>query len=280
MTHPLSISATRPSWRLVLAGLIVGLSALCAQASAPGQERSPSASIDSLILIDGKEATPSEVAELSLERIKRKRSLSPQEATALYGERGGHGAVVVETKRVFAKAPKLSSLSIAMLVIDGQVASLTDLGSVPPERQETNRLLRGDEAVALYGEGARPGVLVITTKQGVTEAGDKIYDEVDQAAKFPGGEEAWFEFLQREMHYPEEATPDNSAGRVFLSLIIDQEGKLHQCKVANLVHPSLAQEALRLVGMMPRWTPALVGGQPVYSRQMISIAFWIEEEAP
>lgn len=280
MTHSRSISATRPIWRLVLAGLIVGLSTHYAQASAPRLESSPLASIDSLILIDGKEATPREVAELSLERIKHKRNLSPQEGTALYGERGGHGAVVIETKRVFAKAKKLSSLSIAMLVIDGQAVSLTALGGIPPERQETSRLLRDDEAVALYGEGARPGVLVITTKQGVTEAGDKIYDEVDQAAKFPGGEEAWFEFLQREMHYPEEATPDNSAGRVFLSLIIDQEGKLHQCKVANLVHPSLAQEALRLVGMMPRWTPALVGGQPVYSRQMISIAFWIEEEAP
>jgi protein TonB len=52
-------------------------------------------------------------------------------------------------------------------------------------------------------------------------------------------------------------------GKVWVSFVIDKDGKVTNVKVDRGVDKLLDEEALRVVRMLPKMAPAKVGGRPV-----------------
>ena len=71
------------------------------------------------------------------------------------------------------------------------------------------------------------------------------------------------EFIEKNIIYPEEAKQKKIKGRVYVSFVVDKEGYIKTAQVVRGVHPSLDQEALRVVFTSPRWQPAKEKGIPV-----------------
>jgi len=88
------------------------------------------------------------------------------------------------------------------------------------------------------------------------EKGQKV--ELEDAEYFPqfeGGMEALLAFIGENTRYPEYARSRGIQGRVIVGFTVTVEGNIEDVKIHNEVHSSLASEALRVVELLPQFTP-------------------------
>ena len=107
---------------------------------------------------------------------------------------------------------------------------------------------------------------------------DEIYDVVDVSPKFPGGENALASWLMENLSYPEAAFDENIQGKVLVSFVIANDGSVVMPKIAKSVHPLLDAEALRVLLSMPKWSPGMQKGKPVYARYTLPVTFKLTGE--
>lgn len=138
-------------------------------------------------------------------------------------------------------------------------------------------------------------------KQESKEPDDVWCGVVEEPAQFPGGDDACLRFLQENTRMPELLETWGLYARVFVSFIVDVDGTINDAKVMriyikeeedtpvktldeesrNTVYEQSEMEAeaeaLRLVGLMPRWKPATLAGKHVKSRYIIPIVFRVQQ---
>ena len=88
-----------------------------------------------------------------------------------------------------------------------------------------------------------------------------------------GGMKAMLEFLHEHIQYPEEAVKENKQGRVVVRFVVGKDGTVSDPQIIRSVSPALDQEAIRVVGEMPKWKPATVDGEPVRTYYVLPINF-------
>jgi TonB family protein len=102
---------------------------------------------------------------------------------------------------------------------------------------------------------------------------DKIFTAVEFAPEFPGGLEAFARFLSKNTRYPAVARENGTQGRVIISFVVETDGTLTELKIAGGIGDGCDEEALRVVGMSPPWTPGMQNGRPVRVAYSVPIAF-------
>lgn len=90
---------------------------------------------------------------------------------------------------------------------------------------------------------------------------------------FPGGEAALFKFLAKNAIYPESAKTKGIQGKVYVQFIIDKTGKVTNVSVVRKISPMLDAEAIRVVKMLPKWTPGIHKGKAVPVTYIVPITF-------
>jgi TonB family protein len=103
-----------------------------------------------------------------------------------------------------------------------------------------------------------------------------LYYITEDMPAYKGGDDARIRFLQENIRYPEEGKVNGLQGKVFVSFIISENGTLSGLKVLRGVSKSLDDEALRVIGMMPPWTPGKVKGKPVKCQFVLPIKFTLQ----
>jgi len=100
-----------------------------------------------------------------------------------------------------------------------------------------------------------------------------IFTIVEEEASFPGGQEALFKFLGKETKFPQIARDANITGVVYVQFVVERDGSINKdlIEVLRGVHPALDAEAIRVVKMMPKWSPGRQRGKPV--RQYFKLPF-------
>lgn len=83
------------------------------------------------------------------------------------------------------------------------------------------------------------------------------YTRVDQMPQFPGD---LLTFVQSRLRLPTGTFPE---GRTVVQLLIDESGRVQHPRITQSAFPELDSEALRIVRLMPDWTPAFDKGKPV-----------------
>jgi len=101
----------------------------------------------------------------------------------------------------------------------------------------------------------------------------KTYTEVAEMPEFPGGPMALRNFLASNIRYPKVAAESKIQGKVFVSFIVDIDGKVTDAKIVNGVHPLLDSEAIRIVNSMPKWKPGKEKGEAVKVSYAMPINF-------
>ena len=105
-----------------------------------------------------------------------------------------------------------------------------------------------------------------------------IYTIVDKMPQFETGERGLANFISRVLRYPIDARQAGIQGRILCSFIVDAEGRISNVEVVQGLHPSLDAEAVRVLGVMPRWTPGMNNGEKVNVKCLLPIDFTIDEE--
>lgn len=93
-------------------------------------------------------------------------------------------------------------------------------------------------------------------------------------ASFPGGQDAMNEYIQQNIHYPQDAINNMIEGTVVVTFDVEADGSLKNVKVLRPLDPDLEAEAVRVVMSMPAWTPATdATGKQVMQHVEIPVKF-------
>ncbi len=102
---------------------------------------------------------------------------------------------------------------------------------------------------------------------------DKIHTVVDVQPMFPGGDKAMMDFLNKNIKYPKEAEDKGISGRVIVTYIVEKDGSLSDVTVVRSLDPLLDQEAIRVMKLMPKWTPGKDKGKVVRTKYTLPFTF-------
>ncbi len=113
-------------------------------------------------------------------------------------------------------------------------------------------------------------------KSPVEETKEETLTVVDVMPQYPGGDHELLKFIAQSIKYPMEAQEAGMQGRVICSFVVDKKGNIVEPKVIRGIDPSLDAEALRVIGMMPRWTPGRQDGKAVRVLYTVPITFRLQ----
>ena len=143
-----------------------------------------------------------------------------------------------------------------------------------------------DEMVIVGYASQEDGVIKVTSvkKEEETPApkADEeqvIFQVVEEMPSFPGGMAECMKFLARNMKYPVEAQKAKIDGRVIVQFVVDRDGSITDTKVVRSVSPELDAEAIRVVGMMPKWNPGKQRGKAVAVKYTMPIMFHLQSQS-
>ncbi len=95
---------------------------------------------------------------------------------------------------------------------------------------------------------------------------DTPLTEVDEMPLFPGGVDSLFQFIGKNLEYPSAARENGVEGTVYIRFVIGVDGKVRNAEVLRSPDASLSEESIRVISLMPSWTPGRNRGAevPVY----------------
>lgn len=95
---------------------------------------------------------------------------------------------------------------------------------------------------------------------------DKPVYSVEQMPQYPGGEEELLKFIKDNLRYPKVAVETGIEGRVYIRFVVSRTGEVTDVTVIRSLDASCDAEAVRVIKMMPNWTPGRQNGMniPVY----------------
>jgi len=100
-----------------------------------------------------------------------------------------------------------------------------------------------------------------------------VYSSADDNPKFNGGEKAYLNFLKKNLVYPNEALKKQIEGQVFISVVVNENGKISNIKLLRGIGGGCNEEAIRLIKMMPDWIPGKNAGKNVKVAMAIPVKF-------
>jgi TonB family protein len=74
---------------------------------------------------------------------------------------------------------------------------------------------------------------------------------------YPTGINGVYDHIRKNTTYPKEAINQELTGTVLLSFVIGRDGYIEDVKIITSVHPSLDNEAIRVINCMQRWILAM-----------------------
>lgn len=124
-------------------------------------------------------------------------------------------------------------------------------------------------------EGSEQAVVTIIPLEEEPEIANEVVDfyKVEEKPEFKGGEIELLRFLAKNTIYPKVAIENMIEGRVYVSFVINETGKVTDVKLLRGTDLLLDQEALRVVSCMPDWTPGKQRGKPVKVTYQVPINF-------
>ena len=179
---------------------------------------------------------------------------------------------------VVAKEPDKKPI----VLLEGHRITYETFTRMDPDEIASITVLKDQPAVDQYGEEARNGVILITTKKGVevftpVEQNPEYFDVVEQMPEFPGGAQALFGFVAKNIRYPKAAEDAGIQGRVIVTFVVMKDGSIGEVKVAKGVSPELDEEAVRCVKSMPKWKPGMQKGQAVNVKYTMPLSFRLDD---
>ncbi len=105
---------------------------------------------------------------------------------------------------------------------------------------------------------------------------EQIFQIVEEQAQYPGGMAECMKFLNKNIKYPTISQENGVQGRVIVQFVVNRDGSIVDAKVMRGVDPYLDKEALRVVGLMPKWSPGKQRGKAVRSQFILPVMFRLQ----
>ena len=96
---------------------------------------------------------------------------------------------------------------------------------------------------------------------------------VEELPEFPGGASEFMKWLTKNLRYPVQAQQRKLQGKVVAQFIVNKDGPISNIELVKRVDPSLDNEALRVLRLMPRWKAGQQNEKPCRTQVCIPIVF-------
>jgi len=176
----------------------------------------------------------------------------------------------------------LNFLPDPVIIVDGAVfdGNVNDLdAAVPAETIYSVNIMRVlspelINALGLNNRNVDGGVMIIRTIEFEEREPAVI---VETTPEFPGGIEAMHQFLRENIVFPTEAREQRIQGTVFVTFVVEQDGRISNVRMLRGIGGGADEEALRVVSMMPNWTPGKQRGEPIRVQFNMPIRFTLAD---
>ncbi len=111
-----------------------------------------------------------------------------------------------------------------------------------------------------------------TVQSNPTVADDKnAYNTsgVEVIPVFPGGIKEFYQFIGKNYQVP---NVPGLKGKVIISFVVEKDGSLNDIKVLRDIGYGTGIEAIRVLNLSPKWTPAEQNGQHVRCKYMLPLS--------
>jgi TonB-dependent SusC/RagA subfamily outer membrane receptor len=277
-----------------------------------------------LIIMDGKTVSWEQMKDLKPNEINAINILKGEKATE-YGMSGKNGVILIKTKfiapppppSIAPPPPPAEVVSVVgtkgAIVNNGGKTPLYVINGVPVQKNTNNpvqninpneiesiSILKDKSAVSLYGKEGEDGVVLITTKSGISsgikstiKTGYKIdaqefVNNVPTVVnvtrikppQFPGGEEALAKYLEQNINHklPKERGGPEGKYTVVLSFLVEEDGTLSNIEARNDPGYGTAEEAIRVIKNGPNWIPSERDGKKGNYLKRMSIEFSVSKK--
>ena len=88
--------------------------------------------------------------------------------------------------------------------------------------------------------------------------GDTVF--VDVMPEYPGGTQALYTFLAKNIKYPKTAKKNNVEGIVYVKFVVDENGNVKNPVIIRGIGAGCDEEVIRVVKKMPKWKPGEING--------------------
>ena len=96
---------------------------------------------------------------------------------------------------------------------------------------------------------------------------------VEDLPQFPGGAVELMKWLTKNLKYPATAQQRKIQGRVVAQFVINTDGSISDLELVEKLSADCDREALRVLRMMPNWTPGVMNAKPCRTKVCIPIVF-------
>ena len=142
-----------------------------------------------------------------------------------------------------------------------------ETGNIGKPTVDEQTIAPADGSMAIPNYGSE-----LASSEGLQE---KVYDfvTVDNPPSFPGGMNEFYNYLKKSVKYPAAAVKANREGKVFVSYIVEKDGKLSDIQVDRKAGYGFDEEAVRVLKGSPAWIPGVLNHKKVRVKYNIPISF-------
>ncbi len=101
----------------------------------------------------------------------------------------------------------------------------------------------------------------------------QIFTVVESMPGFPGGDAARMKYLGTNIKYPTLARESGIQGRVFVTFVVETDGRVTDVKILRGIGGGCDEEAVRVIKNMPKWNPGKQRGKSVRVQFNMPILF-------
>jgi protein TonB len=109
---------------------------------------------------------------------------------------------------------------------------------------------------------------------------DKVFTKVENEAEFPGGNAAWFRYVQKNLEGFNPADNGAPPGKyqVIVRFIVSKDGSISDVVAETKFGYSMEEQAIRCIKNGPKWKAALQNGRNVNAYRRQPVTYVVEEQ--
>ena len=162
--------------------------------------------------------------------------------------------------------------------LDGEKASIHDTDkNRADEKNAKDNTETKDSPVAETNPEPKKEEPPKTTTSSSSSSNNEVYKSAAHMPSFPGGQAALMSFINRNIRYPQAAQDNGIQGKVVVQFVVEKNGRVGEVKVARGVDSDLDREAVRVVKMLPAFSPGRNSdGDPVRVWYTLPVGFKLQ----
>lgn len=179
--------------------------------------------------------------------------------------------------------------SKALFVVNGKISSSKEAEKIDPNQMKEISILKDGDAISKYGEKGKNGVIEIKTENNSGKVNqvspdvkpvvgssfgqkdtipDKIFTKTEITAQFPGGQQAWINYIVKQIKASIDSFTQADYGTCVVRFIVDVDGRVSDVQATTMQGTLLAKVSVDAIKNGPKWIPAKQNGHDVASYRL------------